>query len=271
MALVNELAGRQHGVVTRAQLLRAGLSRDGIDNRVKAGWLRPVHRGVYAVGPITVTRAAEMAAVLACGEGAVLSHHSAAALWQILPYPAGEHLVHVTVPRGRAAKRPGIHVRRVKGVQRDETTTIGGIPTTTPARTLLDVTGAVTPRHLEQALAEAERRRLANRTLLLTLLARYPARPGSRSLRALLEDGARPALTRSEAEERLLGLVRGAQLPAPDVNVRSSRSPRRPWSASRRPSPARRDRGLLARRTRPRSAQRSRGRARSPREPAPAG
>jgi very-short-patch-repair endonuclease len=97
---------------------------------------------------------------------------------------------------------------------------LDGVPITTPARTLLDLAAVAHPRHLEQAVAEAERRRLASRRGLAALLARYPGRPGSRAVRALLEADARPALTRSEAERRFLVLIRSAGLPAPDVNVR---------------------------------------------------
>jgi very-short-patch-repair endonuclease len=102
----------------------------------------------------------------------------------------------------------------------DQTTTLKGIPITTPPRTLLDIGLEVSPRELERAVAEAQRRRLTNRSALLSLLARYRGRAGTRPLRVLLEGSDRPALTRSEAEERLLALLRKARLPAPDVNER---------------------------------------------------
>jgi very-short-patch-repair endonuclease/predicted transcriptional regulator of viral defense system len=216
---VAALAARQHGVVTRGQLLQAGLSADAIDNRVKTKWLRLMHRGVYAVGPVAAPDAMEMAAVLACGEGAVLSCMSAARLWHLVPYPAHDRAIDVTVPAGRDRRRPGIRVHRVCSLERDEVTELKGIPVTIPARTLLDLATAATPRELERAAAEAERRQLASRSKLLALIARYPRRPGTRALRVLLERQGRPALTRSEAEERFMALARRGRLPAPDVNV----------------------------------------------------
>jgi very-short-patch-repair endonuclease len=108
-------------------------------------------------------------------------------------------------------------------LQREERTNLSGIPVTSPSRTLLDLASVAPSRELEQAIAEAERRHLASRTKLAALLARYPRRPGTRALRALVEVDQRPALTRSQAEERLLRLIRLARLPAPDVNARVGR------------------------------------------------
>ena len=215
---VATLAARQHGVVTRTQLVGLGLSADVIDRRLSTGRLRSLHRGVYMVGPMFPAHATEMAAVLACGPGAVLSHRSAASLWQLLPYPARPTLVDVTAPE--ADRRPrGIRVHRVRSLGKGETARVKRIPVTTPARTLLDLAADAAPRELEQAVAQAESRNLTNRRKLFSLLARYRGRGGTRALRALLERAARPALTRSEAEERFLALVRSARLPAPDVNV----------------------------------------------------
>jgi very-short-patch-repair endonuclease len=94
---------------------------------------------------------------------------------------------------------------------------------TTPARTILDLAAVASPRELEQALAEAQARRLVRRSDLLPLLARFQRRPGVAALRSLLDADARPSLTRSEAEERLLALIRAAELPAPEVNVHIGR------------------------------------------------
>ena len=165
----------------------------------------------------------EMAAVLACGQGAVLSHRSAAAVWRLLPYPAQSAPVQITVPGKARAQRPGIRIHRVTCLEPDEVTTRERIPTTTPARTVLDLAADTTERELEQALAHAEARHLTSRRKLLLLLARYPGRRGVRALRRLLERDARPALTRSEAEERFLALIRKSGLPHPDVNVNLGR------------------------------------------------
>jgi very-short-patch-repair endonuclease len=222
-AAINALAAAQQGVVSRAQLREVGIRPDAVDSRVRSGWLRPIQRGVYAIGPIAGRYAGEMAAVLACGEGAVLSHRTAAQLWRLLPHPANKGPVDITVPTGRRIRRPGVRVHRPPALQRGEATKLTGVPITTPARTILDIGVMASSRELEQAVAEALRRHLTNRGALLSLLARHCGRAGTRSLRALLEGPDRPALTRSQAEERLLALLRKAELPAPGVNERLGR------------------------------------------------
>src|SRR5213078_1909442 len=111
-----ELVHRQHGVVARWQLLAHGLSRHAIDHRIAKGRLHPVWRGVYAVGRPELSRhGVWMAAVLACGEDAVLSHASAAALWGIRPEGPGD--VEVSVPARRGPEQPGIRVHRRVALQ----------------------------------------------------------------------------------------------------------------------------------------------------------
>jgi len=205
--------------VTRAQLVELGFQPRTIDRRVEAGRLRRVHRGVYAVGPIAGLHAAEMAAVLVGGPGAVLSHRGASWLWRLLPHPAATPALDVTVPARQVKSRPGVRVHCVRGLLQDETSTLKGIPITSPARTLLDLAAALPAAELEQAMAQAERRHLASRARLAALLARYPGRRGTRALRSLLDDPERPALTRSEAERRFLALIRRARLQPPDANV----------------------------------------------------
>ena len=114
-------------------------------------------------------------------------------------------------------------MHRVATLDPRDVRTLGGIPVTSPPRTIVDLSGAVPPRELERALAEAHTRRLAPRNQLLPLLARCSGRRGARALRSLIDDDAAPALTRSEAEERLLALIREAELPAPEANVRIGR------------------------------------------------
>jgi very-short-patch-repair endonuclease len=216
---IANLARRQHGLVTRTQLLARGMDAAAVKRRLRAGRLRAIYRGVYLVGPIVPPHARELAAVLACGEGAVLSHRSAAALWQLLPYPATSAPIDVTVI-AVDRRRPGIRVHRVISLEPDEVTTHKGIPVTTPARTMLDLAADEAERDLEQALAAVERSHKTSRAKLLSLLTRYPGRRGAPTLRALLDADSRPALTRSEAEERFLALVTKAKLPPPEVNVR---------------------------------------------------
>ncbi|MGH7505389.1 MAG: endonuclease domain-containing protein [Longimicrobiales bacterium] len=217
--MIRDIAARQHGVVGRAQLLRAELTVHTIDYRVKRGRLRRLHRGVYRVGPVAAGYEREMAAVLACGETAVLSHRSAAALWKLLPYQGGDVPVEVSMQSGCPVPGPALLTHRVAKLSADETTFIECIPVTVPARTLLDLAGSTGERELEQALAQADRHGLAVRGEIAKLLARYPRRSGTRTMRALLgrEDG--PAFTRSEAESRFLTLVRRAQLGRPEANV----------------------------------------------------
>jgi len=215
---ISELAALQHGLVTRTQLVAAGLSSDAVQNRVRAKRLRPVHRGVYQVGPLVSPHAREMAAVLACGPGTVVCHRSAAGLWRLLPARGDSALVEVLVSPRIRRRRPAVRAYRGHGLEADEATTVAGIPITTPSRTVLDLAGAVGSRDLERALARAEREGLTSRGELLSLLDRHSGRPGLAVLRPLLADGAGPAFTRSEPEERLLGLIRKAQLPPPEVN-----------------------------------------------------
>jgi very-short-patch-repair endonuclease len=209
---------RPHGVVARDQLTAAGISRNVIDNRVRAGWLRSMHRGVYAVGPVQSAQAPYLAAVMACGDPAALSHTSAAFLWRIIGRePSGP--VDVTVPSRRAPARAGIRVHRVSELLPDEVTAVRRIRITAPARTLLDLASQLSPRELEQAVALAERRNLTTQAKLLSLVARYPSRPGTPKLRQLLDGPVDPALARSEAEEAFLTLIRRAGLPSPETNV----------------------------------------------------
>ena len=153
-AAIAALATAQHGVVSRAQLRRAGFTTAGIDNGVKCGRLLLLHRGVYAVGhrpPSHQARA--MAAVLACGPKAALSHRSAAALWQMgLRWHTP---LEVSAPS--AHRVPGVRTHRCRSL---EATREFGIPVTTPVRTLLDLVGVVDDAPLIRAINAA---RLAGR------------------------------------------------------------------------------------------------------------
>jgi very-short-patch-repair endonuclease len=159
-----------------------------------------------------------MAAVLAC-RGATASHSSAAALWQLMPAEAKGGPVHVTVrPEHRCGRRPGIRAHRSE-LAADEVARIDGIPVTTPMRTLIDLGATLGTRELERALAQVERLGLARSAELQRLLDRHASRPGTRHLRELLNRATPPAFTRSEAEDRLLTLIRRSGLPEPEMNV----------------------------------------------------
>ena len=206
-------------MVTREQLLRAGVSRRTVDGCLKADRLRAVYRGVYFVGPFLTPRSGEMAAVLACGAGAAVSHMSAANLWDLMAYGRGSDPVHVTVPDRGVCAKLGVVCHRSRWLEDDQVSSVDGIPVTAPARTILDLSTCVGARRLEQALAQAERRQLVTLEELRVLVDRRPGRTGTPALRALLQHHGSPALTRSEAEERYLALIRRAKLPTPEANV----------------------------------------------------
>jgi predicted transcriptional regulator of viral defense system len=155
---VAAFAARRHDVASRAQLLDLGLGYSAIDEWIARGLLHAVHRGVYAVGRQRLPREGRrMAAVLAAGPDAVLSHRSAAALWAIHRTSRTD----IEVTTARRCRRPGIDAHRV-ALPPDEVTTHDGIPVTTPARTLFDLAAVLSPRQLQHALNEAEIRRLTS-------------------------------------------------------------------------------------------------------------
>jgi hypothetical protein len=153
---IARVAARQHGVVATRQLAALGLSRSAVAARAAAGRLHRVHRGVYAVGyPRLSLHGRWMAAVLAAGPGAALSHASAAALWELRATAATRIDVSVRTNGGRQ-KRPGLRIHRTPSLHPEEVTEHHAIGTTTPARTLLDLASSLPRRALERALDQAE-------------------------------------------------------------------------------------------------------------------
>lgn len=217
---IADLARRQHGVVTRAQMLGRGLKVGAIRHAEAGGRLLRLHRGVYLVGPLVPPRAREMAAVLACGRRALLADWSAAGLWGFGPPPEEHEEVHVLTVGPAAKQRPGISVRRVLRLDARDRVRLDGIPVTGAARTLLDLAASAEPAALELAVARAERQGLVRPKQLAARLAKCKGRAGTAALTAVLRQSGGPRLTRSEAEARFLALVRDAQLPPPEVNVR---------------------------------------------------
>lgn len=215
------LAGAQHGVVARWQLLTLGLSGQAVDRRVSGGRLHLLHRGVYAVGHRVLTVEGRwMAAVLAAGDRAVLSHDSAAAAWELRPPGGGA--IHVTVPGdpGRA-RRTGLRIHRSTTLSPNDTAVHRGIPITTPIRTLIDLATTLKGRPLEHALDLAEQRGFVDFAELHTAIEAHPTRPGSPSLQAQLSRyTAGSTVTRSELEERFLALCDRHGLPRPTVSTR---------------------------------------------------
>jgi very-short-patch-repair endonuclease len=204
------LAERQHGVVTRAQLLELGLSLDAVRSRVRRGSLRRLHAGVYALAHTALREEARwLAAVLACGDEAVLSHVSGAHLWSMSSVPP-DPAVHVTVPSGDR-RRPGIVVHR-HALTAADVTVHRGVPVTTVARTYVDVAAIV---------SFATLRAMADHGVRLDVAAirraakRSPNPRGRASLRRLIGEDAR---SRSGLERAFRRIVREAGLPAPMVN-----------------------------------------------------
>jgi Protein of unknown function (DUF559) len=213
-----ELAKRQHGAVSRRQLLSLGIGKDGIAHRLSVGRLHRVFAGVYAVGHRALSQEGEwMAAVLVSGDGAALSHRSAAALWGLLREPPPIH--EVTIPRSTG---PIDGLRRHRGtLLPDEATVRDGIPVTCVARTLFDIAATTTPREFERAVREAEFLRLPQRPSLEELLVRSPRRRGARRVRVTLEglSRIRGRGSRSPLEDRFLRFAQAAGLPMPETNV----------------------------------------------------
>ena len=211
---IGGVARRQHGLITTKQLASLGLTAAAIRGRA---WLRRVHRGVYQVGPVEAPRAREMAAALACGPRAVLSHRSAAAVWGLLEAPDTAP-VDVTVTGGQPRSRRGIRVHRA-ALDRKERTRLDGIPVTIVTRTLVDLAAVLGGRELEQAAAIAERRGLVSAARLASLPDRYRGHRGAALLRAVILSAEGPRLSRSEAESRVRDLIHDGGLPQPRMNV----------------------------------------------------
>jgi very-short-patch-repair endonuclease len=212
---IAQAAARQHGAVTLRQLEATGLSRAAVAKRAATGRLHRVHRGVYAVGhPELSLEGRWMAAVLALGDGAMLSHGSAAGLWGLLRPIDGP--IDVSLPGdGGRERRRGIHIHRcpslkvgaaMAGLSTDGlqsrhpvlVTMRKGIPLTTVPRTIADLRGVVPPRLVRRAIRQAE-------------------------LAGFRLDRIRSDRTRSDLERDFLRLCRRHGLPEPEVNVKIGR------------------------------------------------
>jgi very-short-patch-repair endonuclease len=210
--VVAAVATEQHGVVTRADLGNLGLDRGHIQRWIADGLLLRVHRGVYAVGHLALSQEGRwMAAVLACGEGAVLSHRSAAVCWRLSDR---ELVPHVTAPHRLRVAGVVAHRGRLTTADR---TAHRGIPITSPARTLADLAQVLDDEDLERVVREAQFRGLFHPWALRDALTRRP----SRALRDLLDD-LNP--TQSRLEDAFLRLCRRFGIPAPVAQLRQGRN-----------------------------------------------
>jgi hypothetical protein len=214
--LAADLAGRQHGVVARWQLLELGFSPDMVKRRLGRD-LHVFHRGVYAYGHRSITMQGRwMAATLAFGPHAVLSHRSAGQLWGIVPRsPIAPEVTRPVRARGRP------HLLAHEGsLLRDEVVRVRGIPVTSVPRTILDLAATRPEREVERAWNEMEVRELRDRNSVVQLLGRHPGRKGSLLLMRLASGEKLPVgITRNELEEGFLALVDRFGLPRPRMNA----------------------------------------------------
>jgi very-short-patch-repair endonuclease len=217
-AVVAELATRQHGVVSLAQLVEAGLTPSAISRRVAAGRLHRLHQGVYAVGHTALPFAARLhAAMFAAGPQTTITSWSAAAFLEVAPPRLP---IHVTVPGGRGRDRPGLVVHDGALAPRDVVQR-GGLRVTTWARTMLDVGADASVDSLVGLLDRSAAKRLAATEPLLDVLARASGHHGAGRLRqAFTIVHPQGVFTRSELERRALRMLRRHRLPIPEVNAR---------------------------------------------------
>ncbi|MGH3263240.1 MAG: type IV toxin-antitoxin system AbiEi family antitoxin domain-containing protein, partial [Trebonia sp.] len=232
-------AARQHGVLALAQCLALGLSARAVQRRAAAGRLHRIHRGVYALVPVSLLRrdALFMAAVLACGPEAALSHRSAGLLHGLIRGKDGE----IDVTAATDHRVPGIRIHHSRTLTARDTTRVRGIPCTTIPRTLLDLADVVPGPQLEHALNQAEVMSRLNLRALDDQLARNARRTAACRLRQAL-GFYRPGQPPPERglEEAFVELLRDAPVPAPErqvvLDLRDGGNPIRPdfiWSAAR--------------------------------------
>ncbi|HET7507584.1 MAG TPA: type IV toxin-antitoxin system AbiEi family antitoxin domain-containing protein, partial [Solirubrobacterales bacterium] len=225
------LAARQHGAVSRDQLRQLGMSDAAITRAAELGRLHRIFRGTYAVGHLRQDeRSRLMAAVLACGKGAVVSHRSAGALLGFLD--KGPVVIDVIASPSRGRKIDGIRFHNVRPPRPEETGTFDGIPCTSPARTLVDLAGVVGEWTLRSAFERAASRRRSLLDIPAVERSIDPRRRGMKVLLKLIEEwrGAAPLLDRrgrlkSPLEAKVLPLIARRNLPPPLFNA-PSRSPR---------------------------------------------
>jgi very-short-patch-repair endonuclease len=196
--LISRIAARQHGLITSEQLKACGLTDAGIGRRVAAGRLFRIHRGVYAVGHPNLTHHARWKAATLAVRASVLSHRSAAELWQMLEPSQATPQITIPYPAS-AAKRPDIHIHRSRTLPRIRTGSRSGIPVTLPSRTLADLALVGTPAEVRRAQRSAEKRGLP------------------------LDDDHIPERTESDLEREFLAICRRFDIPEPRCQVQIGR------------------------------------------------
>ncbi|MFN8216082.1 MAG: type IV toxin-antitoxin system AbiEi family antitoxin domain-containing protein [Solirubrobacterales bacterium] len=217
---------RQHGVISRRQLTALGYTQKAIEHRLATGRLHPLRRGVYAAGRREVGEKGRwMAAVLACGAGAALSHRSAAALHRIgterpreRPAAGTKPVIELSVPGSAGARRADLRVHRRPSLPSHDLGSRDGIPVTSPVRTLLDYASLEPPNRVERAVNEADKHDLIDPERLRRALEAYRGQPGVRRLREIL-DRDTFLLSDQELEVLFRPLAGAAGLPLPSAKV----------------------------------------------------
>jgi len=219
-ARVASVAERQHGVISRRQLLEIGVPSSTIAEWVHAGHLHTVHRGVYAVGHPGVSREGRwMAAVLAGGEGSTLSHVPGARFTG-LDRAKGIGPIHVTLRRGHNRNVPGIRFHRPRELAQVDRMLRGRVPVTTAARTIFDLATILRPKDLRDRYEQAEYLEVLDHARLRTLVTEHPTHRGNPELRRLLDMPYVPlSLTRSKLERVIFRVCRDHDLPLPEKDA----------------------------------------------------
>jgi hypothetical protein len=213
---VARLAAAQWGVVSAGELRELGIWGNAVSARVRRGWLHPLHRGVYAVGHANPPlQGLFLAAVKACGVGAVLSHFAAGAVLDLVRWDG--RAPEVTVLGRTRRLHSGIRVHRTDTLTAADVVVRDRTPMTSPARTLVDLAACLDARQLRRAVRHAQSLKRVTLRQLAETHGRLGPRRGSAKLAAILASG--PAPTRSELEDVVLDLLLDGGLPKPDVNV----------------------------------------------------
>jgi very-short-patch-repair endonuclease len=213
---LSALAGRQRGMITRAQLAALGIGPGAVAHRVARSRLHRQFRGVYLVGqPVAPVGGREVAALLSCRRPTILSHQSLVALAGLLPPPEE---VHLTAVSGHLRGQPGLRIHQTRTVRRAELVSWCGLPVTTPVRALIDLAAARHPA-IERVVSDAHARGLVTPSGLQGALDQHRGQAGVPVLREIA-GAERRGYTRSEHEQRLRQLCRAAGLPAPVTNRR---------------------------------------------------
>lgn len=214
---LSNLAAAQYGVVSFRQLIGLGFSKGAIWRMSEARRLCRIHRGVYAVGHAKLSKHGRcLAAVLACGEGAVLSHNSAAWLWGL----RGDcpRVAEVTIG-GHGHRRKGIWAHRVGGLAPEDRREIQKVPTTSLPRTLIDLAATGTVRRIESMLERAERLDILDPGEIDAILRRSRGHAGAGRLRTAAAVYRQPVFSRARSERLFLALIEKAGLPPPALNT----------------------------------------------------